>query len=101
MLRKTHRAKEPIITAIVGGIGVMSFKYTCGATGTDTIRFVDQRLPNMKDADYAIRVSGETAARVHVDESLTIAEGFTVLHTGAGEILHCTVQGKIVGLPSF
>jgi hypothetical protein len=98
--RITHRAKEPVITGI-GDTGIMSFKVTCGATGTDVVRFADYGLPDMKDAAYTIQLGGETAAKVHVDESETIPGGFTILHTGAAEKVHVTVQGHIVGLPAI
>jgi hypothetical protein len=99
-MRQTHRAKDPVITG-VGGTGMMSFKVTCGVTGTDVVRFVDYGLPDMKDANYIIQIGGETAARVHITESATIPAGFTIVHTGAGEIVHATVHGKIVGLPEL
>lgn len=99
-LRITHRAKERVITG-VGDMGIMSFKVTCGATGTDVVRFADYGLPDMKDDDYIIQLGGETAASIHVDESATIPQGFTIFHTGAAEKVHVTVQGHIVGLPAI
>ena len=74
---------------------LFSFKVTQSGAAPLVVNFAALGLPNMKDTDYRILPTGETAARTTVDESTIAKTGFNILGGADTEVHHIWIDGQV------
>jgi len=100
--RETHREGEALKgVKAQAGEKFVSFKHTLAAD-PEAITFAEHDLPNMKDADYRVFLTGEfataqglTATGTYVDESTITPEGFSIVGGTGAEVAHILVHGNV------
>jgi hypothetical protein len=99
--RETHRAGE-VLKGVKAQAGqkFFSFKHThAGAADAVLFAGLDPPLPNMKNVDYRIILSGESTESagdaISIDESSIATTGFSFVGGTAAEISHVFVHGDV------
>jgi len=97
--RETSREDEVLMgVKAQAGQKIMSFKHT-HAGAADAVLFATYGLPDMKDTEYRILITGESTESagdaISVDESSIALTGFSFVGGTAAEISHVFVHGNV------
>jgi hypothetical protein len=96
--RNTTRDDE-VLHGIKAQINERFFSFKVTLTGSPlAITFAGESLPDMKDADYRVQLSGELPSlgdTCYVDESTISTTGFSVVGGTGAEVAHLFVHGNV------